>query len=85
MDLKGAYFPKSVILCAVFFYVRYPVSNRDRQEITIEGGVDVDQATLNRWVGSLLTPRCATAFQAISWHNSGTGTPPSAWRRMAKI
>ncbi|MDM7853200.1 IS6 family transposase [Pseudochrobactrum kiredjianiae] len=50
VDFKGAHFPKSVILYAVFFYVRYPVSYRDLQEILVERGVSVDHATLNRWV-----------------------------------
>jgi putative transposase len=39
-----------VILHAVFFYERYPVSYRDLQEILAERGVAVDHATLNRWV-----------------------------------
>ncbi|TMU86281.1 IS6 family transposase [Brucella haematophila] len=47
---KGAQFPKSVILHAVFFYVRYPVSYRDLQEILAGRGISVDHATLNRWV-----------------------------------
>lgn len=50
VDFKGAHFPTSVILYAVFFYVRYPVSYRDLQKIMAERGVDVDHATLNRWV-----------------------------------
>ena len=50
IDFKGAHFPKSVILHAVFFYVRYPVSYRDLQEILAERGIAVDHATLNRWV-----------------------------------
>ncbi|MBX8827484.1 IS6 family transposase, partial [Ochrobactrum sp. SFR4] len=50
VDFKGTHFPKSVILYAVFFYVRYPVSYRDLQEIMAERGVKVDHATLNRWV-----------------------------------
>ncbi|MBC8719908.1 IS6 family transposase [Ochrobactrum sp. Marseille-Q0166] len=50
VDFKGAHFPKSVILYAVFFYLRYPASYRDLQEIMAERGVDVDHATLNRWV-----------------------------------
>lgn len=33
VDFKGTHFPKSVILHAVFFYVRYPVSYRNLQEI----------------------------------------------------
>ena len=29
VDFKGAHYPKSVILFAVFFYLSYPVSYRD--------------------------------------------------------
>lgn len=47
VDFKGVHFSKSVILHAVFFYVRYPVSYRDLQEILAERGVSVDHATLN--------------------------------------
>jgi hypothetical protein len=47
---KGTHFPKDVILYAVFFYVRYGVSYRDLEEIMEERGVNVDHATLNRWV-----------------------------------
>ena len=50
IDFKGAHYPKDVILYAVFFYVRYAVSYRDLEEIMGERGVDVDHATLNRWV-----------------------------------
>lgn len=50
MSFKGAHFPKDVILFAVFFYVRYTVSYRDLEEILAERGVQVDHATLNRWV-----------------------------------
>ena len=47
---KGSQFPKDVILYAVWFYVRFPVSYRDLEEIMAERGVEVDHATLNRWV-----------------------------------
>lgn len=50
VDFKGVHFPKSIILYAVFFYVRYSVSYRDLQEIMAERGVEIDHATLNRWV-----------------------------------
>lgn len=50
IEFKGVQFPKSVILHAVFFYVRYAVSYRDLEEILVERGVVVDHATLNRWV-----------------------------------
>lgn len=48
VDFKGAHSPKSVILFAVFFYQRYPVSYRDLEEIMQARGVDVDHTTLNR-------------------------------------
>ena len=50
IDFKGVHYPKSVILHAVFFYVRYAVSYRDLEEILAERGIAVDHATLNRWV-----------------------------------
>ncbi|TXL13035.1 IS6 family transposase, partial [Methylococcaceae bacterium HT4] len=50
LSFKGTHFPKYVILYAVFFYVRYGVSYRDLEEIMEERGVEVDHATLNRWV-----------------------------------
>jgi putative transposase len=50
IEVRGVQFPKSVILHAVFLYVRYAVSYRDLEEILAERGVWVDHATLNRWV-----------------------------------
>ena len=50
VEFKGVHYPKSVILFAVFFYLRYAVSYRDLEEIMAERGVTVDHATLNRWV-----------------------------------
>ena len=50
LSFKGTHFPKDVILYAVFFYVRYGVSYRDLEEIMEERGVEVDHATINRWV-----------------------------------
>ncbi|WP_420841012.1 hypothetical protein [Bathymodiolus platifrons methanotrophic gill symbiont] len=50
LSFKGTHFQKDVILYAVFFYVRYGVSYRDLEEIMEERGVEVDHATLNRWV-----------------------------------
>jgi putative transposase len=47
IDFKGTHCPKDVILFAIFFYLRYPVSYRDLEEILEERGVDVDHGTLN--------------------------------------
>ena len=56
ISFKGAQFPKEIILFAMFFYVRYTVSYRDLEEIMAERGVNVDHATLNRWVAKYSPP-----------------------------
>jgi putative transposase len=77
IDFKGNHFPKSVILYAVFFYVRYGVSYRDLEEIMAERGVEIDHATLNRWVVKF-SPLIAESAQArkkptaISWRMDET-------------
>ena len=50
ISFKGNHYPKEEILHAVFFYVRYAVLYRDLEEIMAERGINVDHATLNRWV-----------------------------------
>ncbi len=50
ISVKGSHFPREAVLYAVFFYIRYPVSYRDLEEIMAERSVKVDHATLNRWV-----------------------------------
>ena len=68
IDFKGSQYPKDVILYAVFFYVRYAVSYRDLEEIMEERGVEVDHATLNRWVVKYCDAKAARHFfkQAIN-------------------
>jgi len=61
-----------VILYAVFFYVRYGVSYRVLEEIMAERSVEVDHATLNRWVVKFsptiaANARVRTRPTAISW------------------
>ena len=77
VDFKGAHYPKSVILYAVYFYVRYGVSYRDLEEIMEERGAEVDHATLNRWVVKF-SPMIAANAQArkrptaVSWRMDET-------------
>lgn len=73
ISFKGAQFPKHLILHAVFFYVRYGVSYRDLEEILAERGVQVDHATLNRWVVKYATSIASAA------QKSKAPTKPS-WR-----
>ena len=77
IDFKGNHFPKSVILYAVFFYVRYGVSYWDLEDIMAERGVEIDHATLNRWLGKF-SPLIAASTKArkkpaaVSWQMDET-------------
>ena len=77
INFKGAHYPKSVILYAVFFYVRYAVSYRDLEEIMAERDVTIDHATLNRWVVKYAPLVAAKAQKnkrstAVSWRMDET-------------
>ena len=50
ISFKGAHCPPEVILMGVRWYVAYPLSTRHVAELMEERGVDVDHATINRWV-----------------------------------
>jgi transposase-like protein len=49
-DFKGRHFEAWLILQAVSWYLRYPLSYRNIEEMFLERGFDVDHSTLNRWV-----------------------------------
>src|SRR4051794_24250728 len=49
-DFKGRHFEASLILQAVCWNLRYPLSFRDIEELFLERGLAADHATLNRWV-----------------------------------
>ena len=76
ISFKGSHYPKDVILYAVFFYVRYAVSYRDLEEIMAERGVQVDHATLNRWVVKY-SPDIAKAAQTRKQSTAGSWRMPS--------
>lgn len=50
MNIKGYCYPKSIILQAVYFKLRFTLSYRDVVEIMKIRGVQVDHATIQRWV-----------------------------------
>jgi len=50
MNFKGSQFERDIILWAVRWYVAYPISYRQLEEMMDERGVAVDHSTLNRWV-----------------------------------
>jgi putative transposase len=50
IEFKGRWFEKEFILQCVRWYVAYPLSYRQLEELMEERGVDVDHSTINRWV-----------------------------------
>ena len=50
LKFKGRWFTKEVILLCVRWYVAYPLSYRNLEEMMAERGVEVDHSTINRWV-----------------------------------
>jgi putative transposase len=47
---KGTHFVKDIIRTCVRWYLAYPLSSRQVEELMQERGVSVDHATINRWV-----------------------------------
>jgi len=47
---KWRHFQSGVILLCVRWYLRYPISYRDLEEMMRDRGLEVDHTTLNRWV-----------------------------------
>ncbi len=50
LSFKGCHFPQEVILMAIRWYIAYPLSYRHVEELMEERGVQLDHATVNRWV-----------------------------------
>ena len=49
-DFKGRHFRLEIVLWAVRWYCRYPISYRDLEAMMTERGVAVDHSTIYRWV-----------------------------------
>src|SRR3712207_6852975 len=69
---RGFRFPAEVILWAVRWYLRFPVSYRDLERVLADRGVEVDHTTVYRWVqrrvplGPAVRPRARGADAAAS-------------------
>ena len=50
IDFKGSHFEREIILWGVRWYVAYPISYRQLEEMMGERGVAVDHSTLTLWV-----------------------------------
>ena len=47
---KGRHFPKDIILMPVRWYVAYPLSYRNIEEMMAERGVKLDHSSIQKWV-----------------------------------
>ncbi len=63
VDFKGSHFEREIVLWGVRWYVAYPISYRQLEEMMDERGVEVDHSSLNRWVLKY-APLLDRAFQA---------------------
>ena len=50
IDFKGSHFVREIVLWGVRWYMAYPISYRQLEEMLEERGVEADHSTLNRWV-----------------------------------
>ena len=50
IDFKSSHFEREIVLWGVRWYVAYPISDRQLEEMMEERGVEVDHSTLSRWV-----------------------------------
>jgi putative transposase len=77
ISFKGAHFVKDIILTCVRWYVAYPLSYRQLEELMQERGVAIDHATINRWVLKY-SPQLEEAFHRrkrpvwLSWRMDET-------------
>lgn len=66
-------FARGVILCAVRWYLRYPLSYQDVVDLLAERGITIDRSTVDRWVQKFspeLTKRTETHLRraSVDWH-----------------
>lgn len=67
-------FPREIILLAVRWYCRYPLSCRDVRDMLAERGITVDASTIHRWVlkfGPEIRKRAYGAhrsWRGLQWH-----------------
>jgi putative transposase len=50
VDLKGSHFEREIVISGVRWYVAYPISYHQLEEMMEERGVEVDHFSLNHWM-----------------------------------
>jgi putative transposase len=62
IDFKGHRFEKDIILLCVRWYLTYPLSYRNLEEMMLERGIEVDHSNIYRWVQKF-TPQLEATFR----------------------
>ncbi len=84
-------FPPQVILLAVRWYCRYPLSYRDVRDLLMERGIHVEPSTINRWVvkfGPVIAAETRKLHypRSMYWHVDETYIRVSGkWRYLWRI
>jgi transposase-like protein len=65
IDFKGSHFEREIMLWGVRWYVAYPISYRQLEEMMGERGVTVAHSTLNPWVIKY-APECEEAVPSAT-------------------
>ena len=79
-------FPRDIILCAVRWYLRYPLSYQDVVDLMAERGITVDRSSVFRWVTKFcpkITKRTEKHLRraSLDWHVDETYVRVGAkWR-----
>jgi putative transposase len=74
IDFKGHRIEKAIILTCVRWYLAYPLSYRNLEEMMAERGVSVDHSNIYRWVQKF-TPKLEATFRQSKMRLVGT-----SWR-----
>jgi putative transposase len=74
INFKGHRFEKDLILTGIRWYLAYPLSYRNLEEMMAERGVEVDHSSIYRWVQKF-TPKLEAAFRKGKKRQVGT-----SWR-----
>jgi putative transposase len=64
IDFKGHRFGKDIILTCIRWYLAYPLSYRNLEEMMAERGLAVDHTNIYRWVQKF-TPKLEAAFRKM--------------------
>ena len=73
ISFKGKHTPQEIILQSIRWYIAYPLSYRQIEEMMAERGIKIDHSTINRWV-LIYAPQLEKAF------HKKKKQPGNSWR-----